>query len=90
MRHQGLPLLPTPTQDERDPLRWPVWLKRCAIITTSMTNFVTNMAGSGLSVAVPELMQEYRKPESAAVQLLTVSHPFRSGHSPLLMVGRPY
>ncbi|GFF57529.1 uncharacterized MFS-type transporter C1271.10c [Aspergillus udagawae] len=78
MRHQGLPLLPTPTQDERDPLRWPVWLKRFAIITTSMTNFVTNMAGSGLSVAVPELMQEYHKPESAAVQLLTYNFLFLS------------
>lgn len=70
------PLLPTPTQDDRDPLRWPVWLKRCAIITASLTNFITNMAGSGLSVAVPNLMREYRKSESAAVQLLTVSfHP---------------
>ncbi|GFG17848.1 hypothetical protein IFM5058_08693 [Aspergillus udagawae] len=78
MRRQGLPLLPTPTQDERDPLRWPVWLKRCAIITTSMTNFVTNMAGSGLSVAVPELIQEYHKPESAAVQLLTYNFLFLS------------
>ncbi|GIC87809.1 putative MFS transporter [Aspergillus udagawae] len=78
MRHQGLPLLPTPTQDERDPLRWPVWLKHCAIITASMTNFVTNMAGSGLSVAVPELMQEYHKPESAAVQLLTYNFLFLS------------
>ncbi|GFF23905.1 uncharacterized MFS-type transporter C1271.10c [Aspergillus udagawae] len=78
MRHQGLPLLPTPTQDERDPLRWPVWLKHCAIITASMMNFVTNMAGSGLSVAVPELMQEYHKPESAAVQLLTYNFLFLS------------
>ncbi|KAL3428645.1 major facilitator superfamily domain-containing protein [Aspergillus tetrazonus] len=78
MRRQGLPLLPTPTQDERDPLRWPIWLKRCAIITTSMTNFVTNMAGSGLSVAVPNLMQEYHKPESAAVQLLTYNFLFLS------------
>ncbi|GIJ92141.1 hypothetical protein Asppvi_011117 [Aspergillus pseudoviridinutans] len=78
MQRQGLPLLPTPTQDERDPLRWPVWLKRCAIITTSMTNFVTNMAGSGLSVAVPELMQEYHKPESGAVQLLTYNFLFLS------------
>ncbi|KAF7174303.1 hypothetical protein CNMCM5623_006862 [Aspergillus felis] len=78
MRRHGLPLLPTPTQDERDPLRWPVWLKRCAIITTSMTNFVTNMAGSGLSVAVPNLMQEYHKPESGAVQLLTYNFLFLS------------
>ncbi|KAF7128501.1 hypothetical protein CNMCM5793_003289 [Aspergillus hiratsukae] len=78
MRRQGLALLPTPTQDERDPLRWPVWLKRCAIITTSLANFVTNMAGSGLSVAVPELMQEYHKPESAVVQLLTYNFLFLS------------
>ncbi|KAH2061412.1 hypothetical protein KXW21_001184 [Aspergillus fumigatus] len=78
MRHHGLPLLPNPTQDERDPLRWPVWLKRCAIVTTSMTNFVTNMAGAGLSVAVPELIQEYHKPESAVVQLLTYNFLFLS------------
>jgi hypothetical protein len=89
MRHHGLPLLPNPTQDERDPLRWPVWLKRCAIVTTSMTNFVTNMAGAGLSVAVPELIQEYHKPESAVVQLLTVGSPFnQSDYSSLLMVRR--
>ncbi|RAQ65988.1 MFS transporter [Aspergillus flavus] len=72
------PLLPTPTQDDRDPLRWPVWLKRCAIITASLTNFITNMAGSGLSVAVPNLMREYRKSESAAVQLLTYNFLFLS------------
>ncbi|OJJ65701.1 hypothetical protein ASPBRDRAFT_139532 [Aspergillus brasiliensis CBS 101740] len=78
MRRQGLPLIPNPTQDKRDPLRWPIWLKRCAIITTSMTNFVANMAGSGLSVAVPELIQEYHKPESAVVQLLTYNFLFLS------------
>lgn len=69
------PLLPTPTQDDRDPLRWPVWLKRCALIAASLANFITNMAGSGLSVATPNLMHEYHKSQSAATQLLIVSHP---------------
>ncbi|PYI14942.1 putative MFS transporter [Aspergillus violaceofuscus CBS 115571] len=36
------------------------------------------MAGSGLSVAVPNLMIEYRRPESSVVQLLTYSFLFLS------------
>lgn len=72
MRHHGLQLLPVPTQDARDPLRWPTWLKRSAIISTSVANFISNMACAGLSVAVPGLMGEYRKSESEVIQLLTV------------------
>ncbi|KAH7357401.1 putative MFS transporter [Pyrenochaeta sp. MPI-SDFR-AT-0127] len=48
-RHHGLPLVPQPTQDEKDPLRWPRTLKLAALAATAFVNFTANFAGAGLS-----------------------------------------
>lgn len=68
-------LHPTPTDSPRDPLRWPFWLRCIAVVVTSLANFVGNMAGAGISVAIPVLMQEFHKSQSDATQVLTVRAP---------------
>lgn len=70
--HHGLPLLPRPSNDDQDPLRWPRGLKITALIATAFVNFTANFAGSGLSVAVPVLEQQFRKDASQVNALLTV------------------
>lgn len=72
MRHQRIQFLPVPTDDIRDPLRWPFWLQLSAILSTSIANFVSNMGGAGLSVSIPLLMQQFHKSQSDATQTLTV------------------
>ncbi|KAJ9658481.1 hypothetical protein H2198_003633, partial [Neophaeococcomyces mojaviensis] len=44
--HHGIALWPAPSQDPRDPLRWPRWLKLLAIISTAICNFTANFAGA--------------------------------------------
>ncbi|CAI7604350.1 unnamed protein product [Penicillium crustosum] len=71
MTHHHIQLIPTPTNDPKDPLRWPFGLKVAAIVVTSLHNFVSNMGGSGISVAIPLLMEEFHKSQSEATQVLT-------------------
>lgn len=73
-KHHDLPLLPLPTQDEMDPLRWPRGLKLMALAATAFVNFTANFAGSGLSVATPVLEAQLHKTASQINLLLTVSH----------------
>ena len=68
-------LYPTPTDSPEDPLRWPFWLRCTDVVVTSLANFVGNMAGAGISVAIPVLMQEFQKSQSSATQVLTVRAP---------------
>ncbi|KUL86056.1 hypothetical protein ZTR_06508 [Talaromyces verruculosus] len=69
-------LHPTPTESLRDPLRWPFWLRCTAVVVTSLANLVGNMAGAGISVAIPVLMQEFHKSQSDATQVLTFNFLF--------------
>jgi hypothetical protein len=73
-RHHGLPLLPRPIDDERDPLRWSQRLKLIALGATAFVNFTANFAGSGLSVAAPVLEVQFHKPANQVNALMTVSH----------------
>ena len=73
-RHHGLPLLPRPTDDERDPLRWSRRLKLMALGATAFVNFTANFAGSGLSVAAPVLEMQFHKTANQTNALMTVSH----------------
>lgn len=67
------PLLrPFPTNDPKDPLRWPSSLKLAAVLVTSLANFVTNMGATAMSVAIPLLMAEFKKSQADATQTLTV------------------
>ena len=75
MTHHHIQLIPTPTNDPKDPLRWPFGLKVAAIVVASLHNFVSNMGGSGISVAIPLLMEEFHKSQSEATQVLTVCSP---------------
>ncbi|KAJ4286512.1 hypothetical protein N0V90_013212 [Kalmusia sp. IMI 367209] len=70
-RHHGLPLLPHPTQDERDPLRWPRGLKIAALGATACFNFTANFAGSGLTVGTPVLEAQFHKTPNRVNALLT-------------------
>lgn len=71
-RHHGLPLLPHPTEDERDPLRWPRGLKIAALCATAFVNFTANFAGAGFSVATPMLEAQFHKTPNQINSLLTV------------------
>jgi hypothetical protein len=73
-RHHGLPLLPPPTNDERDPLRWSRRLKLVALGATAFVNFTANFAGSGLSVAAPVLEMQFQKTANQVNALMTVGH----------------
>jgi hypothetical protein len=68
-----LPLLPCPTEDAKDPLRWPRTLKLAALFATTFVNFTANFAGAGLSVATPELQAQFHKTPGQVNILLTVS-----------------
>lgn len=76
LSHRGLQLIPVPTDDPGDPLRWPSWLKLSVILSTSLVNFVSNMGGAGLSVAVPVLMQQLQRSQAEVTQLLTVRNSY--------------
>jgi hypothetical protein len=75
LRHHGLALLPPPSEDPRDPLRWPQWMKVTALLVSALTNFTANFAGAGLSVAVPILEAQYRRSAHDINALLTVCPP---------------
>lgn len=72
MGRTNFPLIPFPTNDPKDPLRWPFSLKIAAIVVTSLANFISNMGGAGISVAIPLLMAQFQKSETDATQVLTV------------------
>jgi hypothetical protein len=78
VNHHGLPLLPQPSGDERDPLRWPRKLKLAALTATTFFNFTANFAGSGLSVATPMLQAQFQKSANQVNAVLTVSIPSRA------------
>ncbi|CAN9305996.1 unnamed protein product [Alternaria alternata] len=71
-RNHGLPLLPRPTDDERDPLRWSRRLKLMALGATAFVNFTANFAGSGLSVAAPVLEMQFHKTANQTNALMTL------------------
>lgn len=75
-QHHGLLLLPRPTEDERDPLRWSPGLKKAALGATAFVNFTANFAGAGLSVATPVLQAQFYKTASEVNSLLTVIHSY--------------
>ncbi|KAI1840752.1 hypothetical protein JX266_013026 [Neoarthrinium moseri] len=61
LKHKGIALIPPPSADPRDPLRWPQHVKLLALVATSLFNFVGTFAASGLSVATPVLEAEFHK-----------------------------
>ncbi|KAH6852790.1 hypothetical protein AA0119_g11412 [Alternaria tenuissima] len=75
-RNHGLPLLPRPTDDERDPLRWSRRLKLMALGATAFVNFTANFAGSGLSVAAPVLEMQFHKTANQTNALMTFNFLF--------------
>ncbi len=71
--HHGLVLLPPPSDNPRDPLRWPKWIKIAALLATAIANFTANFAGTGLSVAAPALAMQYHKSANDVNGLLSVA-----------------
>lgn len=72
--HHSLQLLPPPSADPKDPLRWPQWLKIAALISTAIANFTANFAGTGLSVAAQILAMQYHKSSNDVNALLSVGN----------------
>ncbi|KPM38686.1 hypothetical protein AK830_g7880 [Neonectria ditissima] len=70
--HHHLGLWPPPSSDEKDPLRWPTWVKILALISVAFSNFVANFAGSGLSVATVLLEMQFHKTASEVNALMTL------------------
>ncbi|KAI1450434.1 MFS transporter [Annulohypoxylon stygium] len=69
--HHGLGFWPPPSSDEKDPLRWPRWVKILALLSTALFNFVANFAGAGLSTATTVLQDEFNKSPQGVNSLLT-------------------
>ncbi|KAG8630623.1 hypothetical protein KVT40_002242 [Elsinoe batatas] len=69
--HHGIALWPPPSTDEKDPLRWPKWVKIVAILSVALFNFTANFAGAGFSVATPVLEMQFQKTASQVNALLT-------------------
>ncbi|KAM6504577.1 hypothetical protein FSOLCH5_015319 [Fusarium solani] len=74
--HHGLALWPPPSDDPKDPLRWPRWLKIIALVAMAFSNFAANFAGSGLSVASVTLQQEFQKTASEVNTIMTLNFLF--------------
>jgi len=72
-KHHGISLWPPPSDNPRDPLRWPRWLKVLALVTTAFCNFTANFSGAGPSVATQLFEMEFKKTASQVNDLLTVS-----------------
>ncbi|KAF7547180.1 hypothetical protein G7Z17_g7922 [Cylindrodendrum hubeiense] len=70
--HHSLGLWPPPSSDERDPLRWPRWIKILALISVAFFNFVANFAGAGLSVAEVIFEMQFHKTAQEVNSLMTV------------------
>ncbi|TKX20868.1 hypothetical protein C1H76_6905 [Elsinoe australis] len=70
-KHHGIALWPPPSTDERDPLRWPRWVKIVAIGAVALFNFTANFAGAGFSVATPVLEAQFQKTATQVNALLT-------------------
>ncbi|QKX63960.1 uncharacterized protein TRUGW13939_11132 [Talaromyces rugulosus] len=71
MHHTAMRFIPSPTDHKHDPLRWPRWLKLSVVLTTSLSNFVSNMAGAGPAVAIQTFMEDFQKSQEQVTQLLT-------------------
>lgn len=71
-KHHGLPLLPHPSEDVKDPLRWSRGVKLASLFATSFFNFTANFAGAGLSVATVILEHQFNKTPNQVNSLLTV------------------
>ncbi|KAK7413355.1 hypothetical protein QQX98_007732 [Neonectria punicea] len=69
--HHHLGLWPPPSSEERDPLRWPRWVKILALISVAFFNFVANFAGSGLSVATVLIEMQFQKTADEVNALMT-------------------
>ncbi|KAJ4253434.1 hypothetical protein NW762_010592 [Fusarium torreyae] len=74
--HHGLALWPPPSDDPKDPLRWPRRLKVTAQIAMALSNFAANFAGSGLSVASVTLQQEFQKTALEVNTIMTLNFLF--------------
>lgn len=74
MHRSGINLIPPPTDHKHDPLRWPRWLKISVVLTTSLFNFVANMAGAGPAVSIQIFMKDFSKSQDQVTQILTVSY----------------
>ncbi|KAL6404435.1 hypothetical protein AUP68_13827 [Ilyonectria robusta] len=75
-QHHHLGLWPPPSNDEKDPLRWPRWIKILALISVAFFNFVANFAGAGLSVAAVLFEMQFQKTAQEVNSLMTVSKSY--------------
>ncbi len=71
-QNHGLALLPPPSDDPRDPLRWPKWIKVAALAATALANFTANFAASGLSVAAMDVAAKYDRSAHDVNALMSV------------------
>jgi len=64
-------LIPQPSDDPDDPLRWPQWMKYMAFINVCAFSFMTNVSIGGLSPAFYVLSLEFDRSITVAAGLLT-------------------
>jgi hypothetical protein len=64
-------LIPQPSKDPNDPLRWPAWRKHVAFLSVSTFAFLTNVSIGGLSPAFFPLSIEFQKSINTTSGLLT-------------------
>ena len=64
-------LVPQPSADPNDPLRWPQWRKYLVFINICFYSFLNNCFIGGISSAFFDLSQQYGKPINTISGLLS-------------------
>jgi hypothetical protein len=64
-------LIPQPSKDPNDPLRWPQWKKNVAFFNVCAFSFFTNVSIGGLSPAFYGLSLEFQEPITKTAGLLS-------------------
>jgi hypothetical protein len=64
-------LVPQPSQDVNDPLRWPTWQKHVAFLNVCLFAFMTTGFISGFSPALYVLGLEFQTSQNTLTELIT-------------------
>lgn len=70
LRGTNIVLVPQPSDDVNDPLRWPTWKKYFAFLNVCLLAFMTTAFIGGFAPALYILSLEYQKNTSAAAGLI--------------------
>lgn len=70
LRGSDVVLIPTPSNDINDPLRWPTWKKYCAFMNTCLFAFMVTGYVGGFAPALYQLGREFETPLKDTANLI--------------------